>query len=109
MSDELKEAVRLFDELLGHDVLGHWEVVLMPSKNSKARLYGNRPTVELAIGTPPVAIADEKGVRILNRKRWRDAWDYAYEHGLEPPLWVWERACASAKELGIEPPKRNQV
>lgn len=106
MSEEFGEATRLVDELVG---LEHFEVVQMLSKSKGVRLYGARPLKDLTIGTPPVLIADKKGVRLLDHKRWRDAWDYAHEHGLEPPLWVWERACARAKELGLELPKRNQV
>lgn len=68
MSEELKQAARLFDKLMGHDVLGHWEVVQMPSNNPKVRLYGNGPTLELTIGITPIAAADGRDVHIQSQK-----------------------------------------
>lgn len=105
MTTELEEATRLIDELVGLD---RFEVVCMPSKDSRARLYGARELVPMTVGAPPVVIADKRGVRLLDHKKWHEAWKYADEHGLEPPLWVWERACDRAKELGMELPKRSQ-
>ena len=82
MSEELEEATRLIDELVG---LEHFEVVSLPSKDHRIRLYGARADRPLTIGWYPVVIADKRGVRLLDHKKWADAWIYAAEHGMEPP------------------------
>ena len=79
---ELREATRLIDELVG---LEHFDVIPLPSSNPKNRLYGARANRSMTIGYPPIAVADKRGVRLLDHKEWADAWIYAAEHGLEPP------------------------
>ena len=83
MSDELelKEATRLIDELVG---LERFEVVSLPSRNQKVRLYGAKANRSVTIGYPPIVIADERGIRYLEHRKLADAWAYAIEHGLRP-------------------------
>ena len=77
MSEELEEATRLIDELVG---LEHFEVISLPSKDQRVRLYGAVPNISLTIGYPPIVIADEKGIRYLEHRELADAWTYAAEY-----------------------------
>ena len=77
---ELMEATRLIDELVG---LERFDVIQLPSRNPRVRLYGARANRSMTIGYPPIVIADKNGVRYLDHKRLADAWIFAAEHGLE--------------------------
>lgn len=81
MSEEFEEAKRLIDDLVG---LEHFEVVPLPSRDPKVRLYGAIADRPLTIGWYPIVIADRRGVRYLEHRKLADAWIYAAEHREEP-------------------------
>ena len=64
MHEELAEATRLIDELVG---LEHFEVIQMASKSKGARFNGPRDPKSMTIGELPVMTADKRGILYLER------------------------------------------